>query len=73
LVKIALIDHSTALSRSASAKTRFAPLPPSSRLTGVRLPAAAAVIVRPVPDSPVTVIRSTRGSAVSAAPAESGP
>jgi hypothetical protein len=73
LVKTALIDQSTALSRSASSKTRLAPLPPSSRLTGVRFAPAARAMTRPVADSPVKVMRSTSGCSVSAAPAESGP
>ena len=67
------IDQSTALSSRASAKTMLAFLPPSSRLTGVRFRAAAVAMIRPVPVSPVKVIRSTRGSLVRAAPTEFGP
>ena len=67
------IDHDTALSRSASAKTMLQFLPPSSRLTGVRLAAAAREMIRPVPVSPVKVIRSTRGSVVRASPTDAGP
>jgi hypothetical protein len=48
-------------------------LPPSSRLTGTRLAAAARAMTRPVADSPVKVIRSTAGCSVSAASAEFGP
>ena len=48
-------------------------MPPSSKLTGVRLAAAAWPIARPVADSPVNVIRSTPRCSVSAEPAESGP
>ncbi len=51
----------------------LAPLPPSSRLTGTRLRDAAALMIFPVPDSPVNVIRSTSGLAVRAEPTESGP
>jgi hypothetical protein len=70
---MARIDHGTAASRSASAKTRLAPLPPSSRLTGVRLAAAARAIARPVADSPVNTMRSIAGDSVSHCPAASGP
>ena len=50
----------TALSRSASANTRLAPLPPSSRLTGVRLARGrAGRSPGRCSDSPVNVIRST--------------
>ena len=73
LLKTARIDQSTAPASSASSKTMLAPLPPSSRLTGTRLAAAARAMTRPVPDSPVKVIRSIPGCSVSAAPAEPGP
>ena len=66
-------DHSTALARSASAKTRLAPLPPSSKLTRLRVGAPAARMARPVADSPVKVTRSTPGSSVRAWPASPGP
>ena len=71
--KTACTDQSTALSRSASANTMLAPLPPSSRLTGQRRFAATPPMMRPVPDSPVKVMRSTSTFSVSSAPAESGP
>ncbi len=63
----------TALSRSASAKTRLEFLPPISSETGTRFSAAARLMIEPVRDSPVKVIRSTRASRVSASPTESGP
>src|SRR5690606_22399252 len=67
------MDQSTAVSRSASANTTFAPLPPSSRLTGTRLPPAIRAMARPVLDAPVNVIRSIPALSVSACPADSGP
>ncbi len=70
--KMARIDSGTAMSRSASAKTMLADLPPSSAETGVRLAAAAAMMAAPVALEPVKVIRSTRGSPVSG-PATSSP
>ena len=67
------IAPASAASMSASSNTTFADLPPSSKLTGVRLSAAARMIARPVALSPVNVMRCTRGSRVSASPTSSGP
>jgi hypothetical protein len=69
LRKIASTAQYTALSTSASSKTMFAPLPPSSRETGARCVAAEAMTCLPVVEEPVKVTRSTRSSAVSVAPA----
>ena len=69
LRKIASTAQYTALSRSASSKTRLAPLPPSSSETGARWVAAEAMIALPVTEEPVKVTRSTRSSAVSEEPA----
>ena len=63
---------STAVSRSASAKTMLGFLPPSSRATFFTVPAAAAITARPVARPPVNDTRSTRGSATSGPPT-SGP
>ena len=47
-------DHSIAFSRSASGKTMFGDLPPSSRVTFLRLEAADALrMARPVTVEPV--------------------
>ncbi len=46
---------------SASAKTRFAPLPPSSSVTRFSVSAAALVIARPARVLPVKLIISTSG------------
>lgn len=63
----------TASSRSASAKTRPAFLPPSSKETGASRAAAARMIAVPVRDAPVKATASTPGCSVSHWPAESGP
>ena len=62
---------SVAWSRSASAKMTHGDLPPSSIDRPLRCGAAAAMIVRPVPVSPVNEMRGTPGCATSAAPATS--
>ena len=56
-----------ARSRSASRQTIAGSLPPSSRTTGVRFFAAAAMTFRPVATLPVKTILPTRGSSTSAA------
>ena len=56
--------------RSVSAHTTKGDLPPSSKLTGVRLAAAAAPITRAVAGDPVKLIRLTFGCRTSASPAE---
>lgn len=54
-----------ACSRSASAKTSPAFLPPSSKETGANRSAAARMIIDPVRDSPVKATASTPGCSVS--------
>ena len=61
-----------ATSRSASAKTTFGDLPPSSSLTGTRCCAAARITARPVTVEPTKLMWSMSGCPVSATPA-SGP
>ena len=63
----------TALSKSASANTMPAFLPPSSKLTGRTPLAAAAMMASPVRVSPVKVMPLTRGCLVMNSPAEPGP
>ncbi len=65
-------DMGTATSRSASANTMLADLPPISAETGVWFAAAACRIFTPVALDPVKVMRSTRGSEVSG-PATASP
>ncbi len=60
---------SRALSRSASAKTMFGFLPPSSSAIFFTVPEAAAMIRLPVARPPVKETRSTLGSSLSGAPA----
>ena len=57
-------------SRSASANTRAAFLPPSSNETGFTVGATARMIAEPVPDSPVNVTPSTPGWVVRNSPAD---
>ena len=59
----------TALSRSASANTTCGDLPPSSRCSGVRFFAQAAMTAAPVCGEPVKLSRRMRGFSASAAPA----
>ena len=61
-----------AASRSASGKTRWADLPPSSSSTEVMLAAAALATSLPTRVDPVNAILSTSGCAASALPT-SGP
>ncbi len=61
LWKIANAEPFTAASRSASAKTMFAPLPPSSSWTRFTLPADASTIPRPTAVEPVNAILRTFG------------
>ena len=61
-----------AASRSASANTTCGDLPPSSRLTRARCPAAARMTAVPVAVEPVKATLSTPGCSASGAPA-SGP
>ena len=73
LWKIPAMLPGTARSRSQSAKTMLADLPPSSKETGVSAGAAAAMIAWPVRLSPVKVMRSIPGWRVSASPTSPGP
>ncbi len=57
-----------AAARSASSSTRLTDLPPSSRNTGFRVSAAAAMIRRPVAVEPVKAIMSTSATSVSTSP-----
>ena len=59
---------STAVSKSASAKTMFGLLPPSSRATFFMLPAAPRSRARPASMPPVSEMRSTSGLSASAWP-----
>ena len=60
-----------AASRSASSRTTNGDLPPSSKLTGVRLSAAARPMDFAVSVDPVKLMRSTSELLTSAAPASS--
>ena len=53
-----------AFSRSASAKTTFADLPPSSSVTRFMVPAAQAIIFFPTPVEPVKATLATSGCSV---------
>ncbi len=70
LKKIALAAPAIA-SPGASSKTMLGDLPPSSRVTFFRFPAAACTISLPTSVDPVKAILSTSGWAASAAPAVS--
>ncbi len=66
--------EAAAASRSASAKTTFADLPPSSSVTRLILSAAAAAIRRPTSVDPVKAILATSGCSTSRCPqTEPGP
>ncbi|CAM5732230.1 hypothetical protein SALBM311S_01608 [Streptomyces alboniger] len=67
--KTAVSAMSTAVSKSASAKTMLGFLPPSSSATFFTVPAAAAIRPRPVWSPPVNETRSTSGWSASGAPA----
>ena len=69
LWKIAKAEPLTAASRSASAKTMLAPLPPSSSCRRLRLPADARTTCRPTSVEPVKETFCTSGWAASRAPA----
>ncbi len=71
LKKIALAAPGMARAGSTSSKTTLGLLPPSSRLTFFRLPAAACTISLPTSVEPVKAILSTPSWAASAAPAVS--
>ena len=62
-------DRLTACSRSASAKTMFGDLPPSSKVTSFSVRAARPAIRLPVSVEPVNAILSTSGWSTSASPA----
>jgi hypothetical protein len=62
-----------AASRSASANTRFADLPPSSRETFFRFRPAISATRRPVSLPPVNAMRSTPGCSIRAVPVEPSP
>ncbi len=61
LPKTASGADAAARSRSASAKTTFADLPPSSSVTRLIVPAAAAITPRPTSVEPVNPILATPG------------
>ena len=63
----------TAASKSQSANTMPAFLPPSSNDIGFTVGATAFMIAEPVAVSPVKVMPSTPGCMVMNSPAESGP
>ncbi|MNT82274.1 hypothetical protein D3C72_2219850 [compost metagenome] len=63
----------TARSKSASANTMPAFLPPSSNDTGRTPTAAACMMASPVRVSPVNVMPSTKGWRLSFSPADPGP
>ena len=69
LPKTAIGAAAAARSRSASAKTTFALLPPSSSVTRFSVSAAPRAIARPVTVEPVKAIFATPGWTTSAAPA----
>jgi len=71
LKKMPLIAPCTARSMSASAKTTFGLLPPSSKVTRFRVCAALAMIVWAVRYSPVKAILSTPSCFTRASPAVS--
>ncbi len=57
-----------AFSRSASANTTFADLPPSSSVTRLMVPAAASAIPRPTSVEPVNATFATSGCSTSRCP-----
>ena len=61
LPKTAIGADAAAASRSASAKTMFADLPPSSSVTRLIVAAAPAAIPRPTSVEPVKAILATSG------------
>ena len=67
-VVICMAVDATAWAMGASSSTTAADLPPSSRKTRLRLPAAAVMTRRPVAVEPVKLTRSTRGSSASCWP-----
>ena len=64
----ALITAPMATSRSASSKTMWAALPPSSMVTGLRCSPATLAACRPTAVDPVNAILSTPGWRSSASP-----
>ena len=73
LVNRARARPSTVASKSQSANTMAAFLPPSSKDTSFTPSATAFMMAAPVRDSPVKVTASMPGWVVSASPAEPGP
>lgn len=73
LKKMPVAAPGMATERSASGKTKDGDLPPSSRLTFFRLPAAAWTISLPTSVEPVNATLSTSGWAASAAPGVPSP
>ncbi|CAB4630759.1 unannotated protein [freshwater metagenome] len=69
LKKIPAMMPSTASSTAASSKTMFAPLPPSSRVTRVSVPASVRAMLRPTAVEPVNAILLTPACSTSALPA----
>ena len=68
LPKTAIGADAAAASRSASAKTTFADLPPSSSVTRLIVSAAAAAMPRPTSVEPVKAIFATSGCSTSRLP-----
>ena len=68
LPKTATGADAAAFSRSASAKTTFADLPPSSRVTRLMVPAAPAMIPFPTSVEPVKATLATSGCSTSRFP-----
>ncbi len=74
LPKTAIGAEDAAAARSASAKIRFADLPPSSRVTRLIVPAAPSAIPRPTSVEPVKAILATSGCSTRRCPqTEPGP
>src|SRR5258706_9675335 len=67
--KMPAIAPTTAASKSASSKTMFGDLPPSSSATCLNSPAAASLILRPPASDPVMATLTTSVWATNAAPA----
>ena len=73
LKKMPLTMPSTAWSIGASSKTMFAALPPSSRVSFLRVPATARAIARPTSVEPVKATLSTSGCSTTARPVSPAP
>ena len=73
LKKMPCTMPSTAWSIGASSKTMFAALPPSSRVSFLRVPATARAIDRPTSVEPVNATLSTSGCSTTARPVSPAP